>query len=165
MRRFVKDQRARLVAQGLQAPAPRLAFRGQEPLEHEPVGRLAGRRQRGQHRGGTGYGDHANALGMGGRDQRESGVADRRRARVADQCHVIATQQPLDQLRYTVGLVVLVQRQQLRLDPEALQHASRVPGVLGGHDRDRCKHLAGAHAEIIEVANGGRDDIERPRFD
>jgi len=82
----------------------------------------------------------------------EPGIADQRRARIRNQRHRFAlAQAPHERIRH-VALVVLVQRQQRRVDAEVKQQGTAVAGVLGGNHCYLAQRGDGARGNVVAVS-------------
>ena len=94
-----------------------------------------------------------------GGNQAGAGVADGGGAGVGDQGGV-AVGQGVQQAGQLPPPVVLVAAEQARTDVEMGQQAAGDAGVLGGHQRHGGQDAAGAEGEVLQVADGGADDVE-----
>ena len=134
---------------------------GRKPLEREPAGGdVAGHAQRGQRAARPGDRQHAVPGRGHRRHQTCAGVADRRRAGVADQGYPFAGRQALQNLAGRGGLVVLVQGQQRLVQTQVLQQGAADAGVLAGHPVGQGQHVDGAQGDVGQVADRRGDDVE-----
>nr|WP_236953230.1 hypothetical protein [Immundisolibacter cernigliae] len=152
MRRFIKDERARFLHERRQRRLPGRRARRQKAFEGEAHRRQAAGTERRHGGAGSGQRHHTDARRMRRGHQTLAGVADGRRAGIADQSHVFALSQTLDQAAGLRRLVVLVQRQQRRADAVMIQQRPAVAGVLGSNDRHRRQGLRRARAQIGQIS-------------
>ena len=138
--------------------SPRLAR--QEPDERVPPAgepapdeRRLDRRRARQHRQlQPGVERRAHEPGAGVGDARHPGVRDERDA--------LARLEPRDELGDPRRLVVLVVREQPRLDPVPLEQAAGVTRVLGEHDVGVAKLGEHAQGDVVEIPDRRRADGE-----
>jgi len=159
--RLVEDERPLLVDQLGQALAAGPGLAGQEALEHE-----AGRWQAGGHQGGhgrrrTGHHFDPEPVPGGGPHQALPRVTDARHTGVGHHRHPLAPGQAGQDLLHPLGLVVVVDHQQLPgPDAGVLEEAAGAAAVLAGHDVGLGQLLHGPGRQVPEVADGGADQHE-----
>nr|WP_290615700.1 hypothetical protein [Immundisolibacter sp.] len=152
MRRFIKDERARLLHQRRQRRPPGRRARRQKTFEGEARRRQAAGTERRHGGAGSGQRHHTDARRMRRRHQTLAGVADGRRAGIADQGDILALAQALDQAAGLRRLVVFMQRQQRRADAVMIQQRPAVAGVFGGDHGHRRQSLRRARAQIGQIS-------------
>ena len=82
-------------------------------------------------------------------------VAHERRACIRDQGDRATFQEPPDQGRRLLFLVVLVARNQPGIDRKVLQQAAAVTRVLGRNQINRLQRVERTHAHVPQIANRG----------
>src|SRR5215471_13342531 len=85
-------------------------------------------------------------------------------ARVSDQGDALAFLQQGEQTRRLCGLVVVVIAEQGPGDAVMREELASVTGVLSRNEVDTAQDAQRPEGNVLQVANGGRDDIQRPRF-
>ena len=163
VRRLIEDERAPLGGHFDQPRAARGAARRQETLEAESIGGQRRDRQRRHQRTGTGHRDDLDTGRRAGAHQIEARIADRGRARIAHERHARAALHALNELRRALCLVVIVQGNHRRGNPESLEQHARVARIFGRDQRGTRKRFARARAQIAQVADGRRHDVQATR--
>ncbi len=160
MRRFKKNERVGQGGQGAQQLAPFGSVGRRETGEEKTGLRQPGHGQgRGQGRG-TRDGDdlHPRPPRLG--DEYGARVGQCRRARVRDQGNVFAGQQPGEQLfRFLLFLLAEIAGQG-GVDLQVPTQVAGMASVFTGDQVDRGQGLDHPLAEILEVADGGGDNVE-----
>ena len=88
-------------------------------------------------------------------------VGDARRAGVGDQGNVPPLLQQAEQALRLGHLVVVVVAQQRAGDVEMGQQLAGVAGILGGDQVHAAKDAQGAQGDVVEIADGRGDDVQR----
>ena len=156
--RFVEDDRPLLALQ-LGQPLPLLLFvHGQEPLEHPAGGILAGDRQRrdagrcGRHR------HHPDAPRQRIPHDDLAGVGDAGHPGVRAEGAVLARLDAAeDALALLQGMLVVADHRFFQAEEVEQLHGHA--GVLGGDEVRRAEGRRHAGRHVIEIADGGRDDV------
>ena len=130
--RLVENHGALLLGQTLNLCLTALLL-GQKPLEGEAVAGQSAADQSRHESSSTGEALHLHPSPDGLADKKEAWVADAWRAGIADECHVLARQQTVDNASRRSVLVELVVRHELVSDFKMLQQNARRPGILCQH--------------------------------
>ena len=159
MRRFVDDERERQVRDGGEQLA--LCFRGrrQESQEDEPLGAQTRGRERGDRGVRAGNGHHLEAGVADPAHESRTGIADTRRAGVADDGDAAAAVEHRHDLVGARDLVVLVQREWTRRDPVVAEQHARHARVLGGDHVDAPEDVERAQRQVAEISDRRGDHI------
>ncbi len=157
---LIHNNHSRLRRQGLEHFQPPALAPGQEAHEKyipfEP-----GKRERRHPCGRAGHRLHPHPRLPGPGHQVGPGVRKPRSAGVAHQGHGFPAGEPPDQLRPPGCLVVGVVADERRPDPEVAQKLAGVAGVLRGDEVHLFQHPQGPQGDVLQVADGGGDDVER----
>ena len=92
----------------------------------------------------------------------EPGIAEEWGAGIGDEGHGLARGQALGEPGAQAALVVVVVGEERGVDAEMGEEPPAVAGVLGQDQVHRPQHGLGARAQIGEVADRGRDDVQGP---
>ena len=111
---------------------------------------------------GAGDRRHAVAAVERGADQERAGVAEHRGARVGAQRERLAALEPFDQLRDAASLVERGQRQHRLVHAVRGEQRLGAARILGDHGVAFAEHAQRAQRDVLEVADRGRDNRERP---
>ena len=161
-RRLEEHQRARIVGDRGEPCSPLARRARQEALEGEPVRRQPAHDQRREH--GRGPRHHANLdarLDARG-DQSIAGVRDERHPTVGDEGHRAPVHELAHDRRRPRTLVALEERPQGGAHADRLEQPARAARVLRDDEIDGPEGLARAIAEIAEIPDRCRDDVQHP---
>jgi outer membrane PBP1 activator LpoA protein len=160
MRRLEQHDGARLLREARERRTPFGGTRGQEAFEDEAIG---GQRRHGQRRGdrrGPGDAAHRHAGRRRRAHQEEPRVGDERRAGIAHQREARAAAQAFDQWLDARRLVVVVERLERAGNPAGGEQAPGMARVFGEHQLGRFQARAGARAQVVNIADRRRNDIQ-----
>ena len=163
MWRLIEHERSRLTRKIGEKPC--LPLSRDEPLEREPVGRLARHGERRNHRRRSGNHADGDAGGVGCADYSEPRVADAGHPSIGHEQHVGVAGR-FREFSCFRRLVVIVERGESRCrgHPECCEQMVRCPCVLSGDDIGVGERLAQPRAGVAEVADGGRGKDEHTPF-
>ncbi len=155
VRGFVEDQGAfglgGVGGERFEAGAALAGLLGQEAEELEFGGGQAACDQGAEGGVGAGDGNDRDAGGDGGRGESHAGIADAGHAGIGDDGYAGAGLQGCDEGGGALALVVLV---------EALGGRGDLEVVFAGDAVGAAEHVEGAEGDVVEVADGGGDEVE-----
>ena len=160
--RFVKNDRARLMAQRFQIFPSCIAARLQKALEHKAPRIHARKHQCIDERTAPGNGGNGNLRLHAQAHHIRARIGNARRARIGHQCARFAVSQTGDQGFAACALIVLMIADLRLIQAEMGQQLRGDAGILGGNEVRLAQYLHGAFADIGKVADGRGDQIQRP---
>src|SRR5918996_2977233 len=163
VRRLVEHDGRLQLAQRLEAVQATPGLHRREAVEHEAVGRHAGRRQRRHHRRGPWHRHYRDTGRPGLTHQQEPRIRDPGRAGVGHERHRRAVLEPAQDLDPLGELVVLEVRGGRGVDVEVREQRPRAPRVLAGDEAHLAQHPKRPVCDVLEIADRRRDDEQRPR--
>src|ERR1019366_6418743 len=161
VRSFVEYLRSRRVFLALEQLPALSRFGREETAEAERIGGQAACDQRRQEGRRAGNWDDRYVMPDGQRDQAESGVGDAGHARVGDQSDLGSAFEVDDEFGGFGHLVVLVIADGARLDAVMAEEFQGLARVFAGDQVNFLEHAQGAQCDVLEVADGCSNEIER----
>ena len=134
-----------------------------EAKKGEAMGSDAGRRNRRDHSACAGDWLDRKTLVADGLHERGAGVRDSRGAGVRHQRDRFALREPTGNPIDTRPLVVLVNAEDLRINIEMTKQDARPARIFGSDELDLLENLERAKGDVVEVADRGGDQVERPQ--
>jgi len=131
-----------------------------KPSVKETVRRQSARADGGYDGAGAGHGDDRNAAAPALPHETESGIAESRRARVADEGDRLSRGEQKRQPLGGLTLVVLVVGDQVATQAEAVKQHARRAGVFAGHQIGRTEYGPGAFRQVGKVSDRRCDDVK-----
>ena len=114
----------------------------------------------GDHGGGSGHRHHGNARFARFLDEKEAGIRDTGRAGIRDERYRDAIHELPDDGCALGRFVVLEVARHGHVDAEVGQQRARTSSVLAGDEAYLLQDPEGAQGDVLEVADGGGDDVE-----
>lgn len=114
---------------------------------------------------GAGARDGFDAEAGGDRlgDDAGAGVGDAGGAGVGDEGDLLPAPESVEDLGGAAGLVEAEVAEEGFADLEVLEELAGAPGILGGDDIAFTQDAEGAKRDVLEVSDGGGDEVERSR--
>src|SRR3569832_811919 len=160
MRRLVKNQRARIGLELGESCAARGRFCRQKTFEGKTIGRQARHRQGRDRCARTGHRNNAHSRLVRRAHQVITGIAQQRRARIADERAGLARAEPRDEPPTLFTLGVFVQCNRGRRDIEGPQQRRTVTRVFRGDHVHPLQYRDRARRHIAEMAERRRHHIQ-----
>ena len=135
-------------------------FAGRKPSNRKRSVGSPGGDQRRQHRRGAGQGGDRQSRLVGLPHELVAGIGDRGRAGIRDQRDGCALRDPSQQGRAHCRRIVVVVGGRRRCDAVMVQQLAADAGVLAGNQVRRRERLQGAHRDVAEISDRGRDEIK-----
>ena len=110
---------------------------------------------------GAGNGFDAATGGEGGADDSLAGIADAGCASIRNERNFLALLEAIDDFLAAFGFIEFEVAEERLFDFEMLEELAGVACVFGGDDIAFAKGAESAEGDVLEVADGGRHEIER----
>ena len=132
----------------------------QKSLEDESVGRQSGNTECRRHCRGSRHADDGEPGGLSAGHELKTRITDQRRTGIRDQPKLSAPLEFRQQFRRLCVFIMLVQRPELLVETEMRQEPPAASRILDGDKIDCGQHFSCPQAEICEVTDRRRNDIE-----
>ena len=161
MRRLVNRKRPRMTGDLLKESASLPGFSRQETEKRKPIGGHPGDREQRRYSCRPRYRYNGVARCCRGANQLNAGIADKRRAGLADEGNILALGEVLKKAGQPSPYVGVKETDQSSADAVPRQEFARRACILSGHKVNLAKDAQGARGDVLKISDWSGDDVQR----